>query len=125
MAASYWPSMESTSLRFAEAARHLGAALRRHGLAVPAFRSPPRARGRVRTLRRNRDGSATVSVVVRDRPWTAVLADMVDGAVVANRLEGVAAEQVRDALWSALDGLGSAARGPRIAPMVGGVDAAA
>ena len=41
---------------------------------------------------------------LRQRPWVAVLADMVEGVVVANRLCGSAADEVRTALWHALEG---------------------
>jgi hypothetical protein len=94
--------METTSLRFAEAARRLTDVARRRGLEAPAFRSPPRSPGLSRTIRRRADGSATVAVALRDRPWPAVLADLIDGVVVANGLEGASAAAARDALWSAV-----------------------
>ena len=56
----------------------------------------------MRTIRRNRRG-ATVAVRVGDRPWTAVLADLVDGIVVVNGLDGAAAIRCRTSLWSALE----------------------
>ena len=92
-----------TSLRFAAAARLLGDIARRLGLIVPAFRSPPRVVGRSRTIRRRSDGSATVSVVLRDRPWPAVLADMVEGVVAANSLRDAEADRARDRLWGGLE----------------------
>lgn len=66
------------------------------------FRTPPRTSGAVRTLRRT-DRGVTVSVAVADRPWTAVLADLVDGIVAANGLGGAAAIRCRTGLWSALE----------------------
>lgn len=98
--------MEATSIRFAAAARCLGQAARSRGLRAPGFRSPPRVAGAERTLRRGRGGSATVAVVVRGRPWPAVLADLVDGVVAANRLEGARAERTRTELWAALEAEG-------------------
>jgi hypothetical protein len=89
----------ASSLRFAAAARALGLEARRRGLDVPGFRSPPRLPGVERSLRRRADGGATVSVGLRDRPWAAVLADMVEGVVAANRLEGGEADRCRAALW--------------------------
>src|SRR5262249_34430155 len=80
--------VESPSLRFAAAVRALGLEARRAGLRMPAFRSPPRLDGVARSVRRRADGNATIAVVVRDRPWAAVLADMVEGIVVANHLHG-------------------------------------
>ncbi len=91
-------------LAFAEAARQLGMAVRGQGLVMPSFRSPPREVGRRRTLAHHSDGSVTISVMVRNRVWEAVLADMIEGLVVANRMDGIDAEVLRDQLWEALDG---------------------
>lgn len=94
--------MEATSLRFASAVRTLGHAARARGLVVPGFRSPPRLAGAQRTLRRHAGGAATVSVSIRERPFQAVAADMIEGIVVANQLDGTAATRARTALWEAL-----------------------
>lgn len=95
-------SMEATSVHFAAAARLIGEAARRRGLVVPSFRSPPRLPGAARTLRRWTGGGATVSVEVRGRPYEAVVADMVEGVVVANRVTGSDATRLRTALWAAV-----------------------
>jgi len=71
--------------RFAEAARCLGAAAHAAGLAVPAFRCPPRLAGVDRTIRRY-PGATVVSVRVAGRPFADALADMVEGVLVANRV---------------------------------------
>lgn len=92
----------STSLRFAHAVRTLSESARLQGLQVPIFRSPPSRADAVRTIRRNRRGT-TVAVRIGDRPWTAVLADLVDGIVLVNALEGAAAIRCRTSLWSALE----------------------
>lgn len=94
--------MEASSLRFAAAARDLGLACRRRGLRMPGFRSPPRLTGVNRSLRRRPDGGTTVAVRIRGRPFAAVLADMIEGVVVANSLEGEAADRTREALWRCL-----------------------
>jgi hypothetical protein len=94
--------VESPSLRFAAAVRALGIEARRGGLRMPAFRSPPRLEGVARSVRRRADGNATIAVVVRGRPWPAVLADMVEGIVVANHLTGVAADRARAGLWASV-----------------------
>jgi hypothetical protein len=94
--------MEATSLRFAAAARELGMACRRRGLRMPGFRSPPRLTGVNRSLRRRTDGGATVAVRIRGRPFAAVVADMIEGIVVANGLDGQAADRAREALWACL-----------------------
>lgn len=96
--------MEATSLRFAAAARALGSAARAERLVVPSFRSPPRLVGVERSLRRRADGGATVSVRLRQRPFAAVVADMVEGVVATNGLTGAAADRTRTALWSAIEG---------------------
>jgi hypothetical protein len=90
------------TMRFAEAARSLGRAARLRGLEVPTFRSPPGLAGVQRTIRR-RGTAATISVVLRDRPWQAVLADMIEGIIVANRLPSGRADTVRRVLWLSVD----------------------
>jgi len=95
--------MEATSLRFASAVRSLGLAARGQDVVLPGFRSPPRADDADRTLRWRPDGSAVVAVRLKERPWTAVLADMIEGVVVANGLEGRRAERCRGALWAAVE----------------------
>ena len=92
--------MEANSIRFANAARALSDVVRSRQLEMPLFRSPPRLAGVQRSLKRRAAGAATVSVQLRQRPWPAVLADMIDGVVVVNRLTGAAADDLRHALWS-------------------------
>jgi hypothetical protein len=102
--------MESPSLRFAAAVRALTLEARRADLVMPSFRSPPRLAGVDRSRRRRVGGGATIAVVVRSRPWPAVLADMIDGVIVTNRLRGAEADQIRARLWRAVGGeAGSAA----------------
>jgi hypothetical protein len=96
--------------RFAAVARRLGAATRAAGLTVPAFRTPPRRPGAPRTIRRL-PGGPVVAVTIRGRTFAEVVRDMVDGVVVANRLEGEAAERVRASLLRAV----SASRDPAAA----------
>ena len=91
-----------TSLAFASAARSLGRATRLRDLVVPDFASPPRRPDLDRSIRR-RAGRPLVSVRLRGRPRGAVLADMIEGIVVANRLTGARADLVRSALWLAVD----------------------
>jgi hypothetical protein len=91
----------SSTVRFAHAARRLGAAARAAGLTVPAFRSPPRRPGAPRTIRRL-PGGPVVAVAMRDRAFTDVVADMVEGIVIANRLQDPAATRIRRALLDAV-----------------------
>ena len=100
--------MEATSVMFAHAARSLGQAARLRGLVVPGFRAPPGIAEVARTIRR-RGGVPTVAVRIRGRPWSAVLADMIEGIIVANGLSGARADRVRSALWLAVDDPGGAA----------------
>jgi hypothetical protein len=96
--------MEATSLRFAAAARALADEARALQLVVPGFRSPPRDAGVDRTIGRGRGGGQpVVSVRVRGRPWSAVLADLIEGVVVANGLAGVEAGACRSGLWEAAE----------------------
>ena len=94
--------MGITSLDFGSAARSLGRAARLRGLIVPVFASPPSRPDLDRSIRR-RSGSPVVSVRLRGRPRGAVLADMVEGVVVANFLAGARADLARSALWLAVD----------------------
>lgn len=93
--------VQSSSLRFARAVQVLTAAARGLDLVVPGFRSPPRLVGVQRSIKRW-SGGATIAVVVRDRPWPAVLADLIEGIVAANGLTSPAADRVRADLWDAL-----------------------
>jgi hypothetical protein len=90
------------TLQFADVARRLGAAAHANGLAVPAFRCPPRTAGVTRTLRRY-PGGTVVSVRLRDRPFLEVVADMVDGVLAANRVAPGDAAPIRASLHAALD----------------------
>ena len=91
----------SCSVLFARSARALQDAARASGLAVPAFRSPPRRRDCDRTIRRLR-GGAIVAVRIQDRSAAAMQRDMVDGVLVANELCGSAAERLRCQLLAVL-----------------------
>jgi hypothetical protein len=94
--------MESTSLQFAATVRTLGAAARERGLVVPGFRSPPRRPGAERTVRHAADGSATIAVAVKGRPYQAMVADLIEGLVLVNELDGIEATRVRTAMWEAI-----------------------
>lgn len=92
----------ANSLDFATVARTLGTHARAMGLQTPSFRSPPRVSGAERTVQRSRSGWTTVSVRLEGRPLGAVVADMVEGVIVANRLDGAQATRARTALWESL-----------------------
>lgn len=94
----------ASTVDFAHAARTLSTLARRHGLAVPSYRCPPRLVGVDRTIRR-RPAGAVVSVRVRNRPMAAVLADMIEGVVLTNRLTPPDADRVRAELWGAAEAL--------------------
>ena len=64
---------------------------------MPAFRTPPRAPAARRTIRRL-PGGPVIAVRVKGRPFAEVVADMVDGVIVANGLEGAAATRLRTSL---------------------------
>jgi hypothetical protein len=89
------------AVTFAAVARTLGEAARAAGLRVPAFRSPPRRPRALRTIRRF-PGGDVVAVQVRDRALDDVVADMVEGVLVANRLPRASADRLRLALRRAV-----------------------
>lgn len=86
--------MGPTALAFATLARRLCDAARASGLVAPAFRTPPRRANALRTIR-FLPGGAVVAVRLHGRSIDRVAADMVEGVVVANRLEGQAAARLR------------------------------
>lgn len=92
------PSTPGTTVEFSHAARLLGREARRRQLVAPSFRCPPRVVGAQRTVRRH-SGGVVVAVQLRDRPWLAVLADMIEGVVVANQLQPPTADRLRTELW--------------------------
>jgi len=94
------PITSATTVDFASAARTLTRHARSRGLIGPSFRCPPRLVGVDRSIRRRGDG-AVVSVRLRGRPWVAVLADMIEGVVTANRLGPPQSDRLRAELWAA------------------------
>lgn len=90
-------------------ARQLAAEARRHGLKTPGFRCPPRVPGANRTVRWSPAGACIVAVQVRGRDLADVVADMVEGVLVANQLTGQAADGWRIALRSAIAPIEAAA----------------
>ncbi len=94
----------ATTVEFAAAARAITREARRRGLVGPSFRCPPRLVGVDRSIRRRPDG-AVVSIRLHDRPRSAVLADMIEGVVVANRLRPPQADRLRTELWTVLGAL--------------------
>ena len=90
--------------QFAGAARIIASQAHRYGLNPPGFRSPPRIVGVDRSLRRF-NNRVVVSVLLRGRPFVAVLADMIEGVVVANELTSRNAENARTFLWSSVESL--------------------
>src|SRR5205807_7122326 len=91
-----------SAVGFSLAARQLADEARLRNLVVPGFCSPPRLAGVARSLRRLEHGPPIVAVRRRGRPADAVVADMIDGVVVANQLTGERATVLRAALKAAL-----------------------
>lgn len=98
--ATFDPMAYSRTVVFTRIAREVSAEARRAGLAVPVFRSPP-PDGMDRSLRRTPTG-AVVSLRTRDRDWTEVATDVVDGILAVNRDREVPGEVV-DALRTAAE----------------------
>lgn len=95
-----------SALQFSESVRAVVDLARSGGLAVPAFRSPPRIDEVDRTIRRGRHG-AVVAVRRLGRPLAAVRADVIEGVVAANGLSGARADRFRRAAWQRLDRAGT------------------
>lgn len=94
--------MQSNLAAFGNVARLLGHEARRRGLRMPAFRSPPRAPGVVRAIRRWPDGGAVVLVRVRGRSLDAMVGDMIEGVLVANEITGPPRAALRADLHASL-----------------------
>ena len=95
------PRPGASTLDFAQVARVLGREARARGLHAPGFRCPPRIVGVDRSLRRTGE-HVTVAVRVKGRPLVAVVADMIEGVVVANRLHPPVADRLRRELWDVM-----------------------
>jgi hypothetical protein len=93
------PMQDARSIRFATIVQCLTRAARAAGWQLPSFRSPPAVAGASRTIRRRPDGSRVVAVQLHGRPWNAVVADLIEGVVVANGLRDVEADHCRSVLW--------------------------
>ena len=88
--------------QFTTLARRVGDQARGLGLVPPSFRSPPRVPGVDRTLRRPAAGGVVVAVRVDGRAAAAVVSDLVEGVIAANRLAGEEADRARQALLAAV-----------------------
>jgi len=88
------------SVRFAIVAKTISQVVASCGLEVPGFKSPPRSGDVDRTVRRLSRGSV-VAVRIKDRPFEAVIADMIDGVVVCNDMSTERAGKLRNLLWGA------------------------
>ena len=94
----------TTATQFSECVRAVVQLCRRRGLKPPVFRSPPRIQGVDRSILRRANGTVIVAVRRGQRPLAAVRADVIEGAIVANRLTGEAADRFRGLAWAAVDG---------------------
>ena len=72
------------TIQFATAARAIADEARRAGHVVPGFRTPPRLVDVDRSLRRRPGAAPAVAVRLAGRPLDLVVADMVEGVLVAN-----------------------------------------
>ena len=90
---------QAPSMRFAVTARVVVEACRLEGIEVPAFRTPPKTQGIDRAIRRSELG-VIVSVRIIGRPFLAVVADLVEGAVICNQFVGSQASSLRNVLWT-------------------------
>ncbi len=94
--------MQADSVRFSAAIRAVGEEARHLGLTVPGFRSPPRLAGADRTIRRGA-GGPIIAVRLRGRPFADVMADVVEGVLVANGVPRGRDLRVRRKLLDAIE----------------------
>ena len=94
--------MRSDTLSFSAAVRAVTGEARRMGLVVPGFRSPPRIPGADRTIRRSA-GEPIVAIRLRGRPIADVVADVVEGVLVANAVPHRSGGRVRRQLLAAVE----------------------
>lgn len=87
--------MTTSSIDFADLARSISAAARALKLVAPSFRTPPTHPTAARTIRSNMHGHVTVHVRIAGRSMDDVAADMIDGVIAANRLQGMRATRAR------------------------------
>lgn len=87
---------------FAEMVRLLNHAAKAAGMRAPSFASPPRAPAVNRTIRWLSADRALVAVRRGDRAADAVVSDMIDGVVAANRLSGSEAQDAARKLAACL-----------------------
>ena len=87
---------------FIEVVRQLKVAAQAAGMKMPAFASPPRVPTAVRTIRWLAPDRAMVAVRRGDRQADAVVSDMIQGVIVANRLSGSEADDAARKLAACL-----------------------
>ena len=87
---------------FADVVRQLMAAAAATGMRMPSFRSPPRLPQLDRSIRWVDSEKAIVAVRRGQRTADAVVADMIEGVVAANRLSGSEAQDAARKLASCL-----------------------
>ena len=86
------------SVRFSIVAKAFGQLAAQAGFVAPGFRSPPSSRQTDRAIRKHGSGSV-VAVRIKDRPFEAVIADMIDGVIVCNELSSPRSGELRNLLW--------------------------
>ena len=92
---------ESISIKFSIAVRTLGRIADQLGYRIPQFRCPPPSAKYQRSVRKTGDENLSISIVIRGRPWLAILADIVEGFVIANIQSGQDSE-IRNILWDCI-----------------------
>lgn len=100
--------MRADTVSFSCAVRAVADEARGMGLRVPAFRSPPGLPGADRTIRCRR-GALVVAVRIRDRAFADVVADVIEGVLVANGVPRGHDLRVRRRLLAAVEPLANRA----------------
>ena len=94
-------AMRADTVSFSSAVRAVADEARQMGLMVPAFRSPPGIAGADRTIRRGQ-GTLVVAIRIRGRTFADVVADVVEGVLVANSIGRASDLRVRRRLLAAV-----------------------
>ena len=92
---------ESYSIKFLKVIRTLERIAGQRGFVAPSFRCPPPSAKFQRSIKKLDNDKVTISIVARDRPWLAVLADIVEGFVIANSSSERESE-LRNLLWDSI-----------------------
>ena len=92
---------ESISIQVTKADRTLGRIADQLGYRIPPFRCPPPSAKYQRSVRKTGEENLSISIVIRGRPWLAILADIVEWFVIA-KTQSWQDSEIRNILWNCI-----------------------